>query len=78
MPERKFRTIATFIQGSAIGVVQEPVIPGGVPKERWADLWVVKIGLVAGKGRRSDPSPAGAFEGVVQELRAFLRQQGVG
>ena len=77
MPERKFRTIATFVQGDAVGVVVEPVIPGGVPKERRADLWVVKIGLVGGKSRRSAPYPAGAFEGVVRELRAFLRQEGV-
>ena len=78
MPKRKFRTIATFVQGDAVGVVVEPVILGGVPKDRRGNLWVVKIGFIGGKGPRSGPYPAGAFEGVVREVRAFLRREGVG
>ena len=78
MNNQKLRTIATFIQGSAIGVIQEPIIPGGVPKERRGDLWLVKIGFIDGKGPPSGPYPAQTFDGVVRALRSFLRQEGAG
>ncbi len=74
----KFHTIATFIQGNAIGVVEEPVIPGGVPKESRGDLWRVKIGVIDGKVARFGPFPADVFDGVIGELRAFLHKEGVG
>ena len=70
MNNQKLRTVATFIQGRAIGVVQEPVFPGGVPKGRRGDLWLVKIGFIDGKGPASGPYPAQTFDGVVRELRA--------
>ena len=75
---KTYRTIATFIQGNAIGVVEEPVLARGVPRERRGELWRVKIGLSGRAGARSGPFPAGAFDAVVRELRAFLRKEGVG
>lgn len=72
-----FRTITTIIHGNAIGVIEEPVLPGGIPPERRAECWVVKIGAVDAALAASSPFPEKLFTRVIDDLVAFLKEQGV-
>lgn len=71
------RLIVTFIHGNAIGVIEEPLICGGVPPEQRKDLWHVKIGIIDETFTRSFPFPEQQFQQVTGDLLSFLKDQGV-
>jgi len=72
------RVIVTFREGNAVGVIDEPIVPGGVPPERRRQLWNVKIGVVDENLARLQPFPRADFLKVIERLSTFLDGQGVG
>jgi hypothetical protein len=76
-PENGYRRLVVSRHGNAVGVIDEPDVPGEIPVDQRPDLWIVKIGVVDEQLARLTPFPEKAFREVVNDLRSFLTMNGV-
>jgi hypothetical protein len=77
LPQEGYRRLLVARHGNAVGVIDEPDLPGGVPVDQRGDLWFVMIGVVDEQLARTMPYPEKDFESVINDLVNFLQMHGV-
>lgn len=73
---KRYRTIARFVEGNAVGIVEQLIVPAGVRRSDVAqrrDFRMVRIGVIDSVRAQREPFPVVEYGIVIEKLRVYVK-----